>query len=662
MNLAARGRIAGSVFALCVLAMLVGACATSATSKALPERQEAAGGFASSLTNAREAGRRQAEDILAVYAELPARQVPGIAGLRLDIASAFSRLKREGRAHLTSDEVEELTVHNTDFWQAWFEFQPQDGSLLMLQASLLLDAGELFRASLILTVGVQALPLNGQERMLWMAQQARVNWTVFRRLDDLQERERSWSTKTARRIAGLQAALREWPADGFAAEALVQALAGVKSRRDATTDEPPIALDPTVRAAIAPELAQLARHNPIAATRYAATVADAAEFGRLWAALVDEEQPPDERGMVALADLATGLGLPDVALLLRRVVDARRGFLAPVEMTAVQNALGRLLPADGQQTVLARLESGRLPAVQLTRPAEAPLDTLPGMDPRVHPLLAEHAVREVARETLWIDTAGENAEVRAVHLHERSIRNSNVGRCSAALTDLDAALAVDPKHPEWHVDRAVVLAKLGREAEAEAEFETAGRSASKSELLRSSLAVQRFGQQRFAEAEKLFRGAKKGEDNYAYAVIMGFYAGGRRGAADPTWLRQHRAAGGKEWPEPILRFIAGEIDRRALLDAAHDSSDLRTTEQQCEAFFGLAQMALIKGDRDTAQREFESCVQTGIVGFIEFDLAKRELARLNAHPTVPPEPVSPPAAEPNPPTDNTRLPLKTAAE
>ena len=136
-----------------------------------------------------------------------------------------------------------------------------------------------------------------------------------------------------------------------------------------------------------------------------------------------------------------------------------------------------------------------------------------------------------------------------------------------------------------------------------------------------------LGEGRFAEAERLFRAARPEGGNYEYDVIFGYLAGLRRGAPDRAWLRQERLAG-PGWPAPIRRYLAGEIDRAALLQAARDPFDLRTTEQQCEAYLSLGMVALAAGDKEAAQREFENCVQSGIVGFIEYDLARRELARL----------------------------------
>jgi lipoprotein NlpI len=591
--------------------------------------------FRTSLINARTEGRREVEDILGVYVNLPAEQGPGVAALRRDVAEALARLKREGRERLSPSEVDRLTVNNSHFWDAWFEFDPRDSSLLMLHASLLMEAGELLRASMVLTLGVQALPLNVQERMFWFTQQARAHWTVFRRLDELRELEKSWGDNRRLREAGLARAMVDWPGDGLTWEALLQSRAGLKPGTLSSEDNAPISLKPEVRSSVAKDLAQLRRLNPVAAARYSEDRVVAADFGRLWTRLNDENKAVEQREVAQFAQQARRLAFPEMALVAGRVLAAQRGFMAPSDYELIRECLPQLLPAAEAERVLARLQEGRMPGFQLTRPAEQPTEVLDGMDPLVHPLLAEHAVREFAREALWINAAGDNTALRAEHLRARALGSSNVGRFAAALEDIDAALALQPKAGPWMVDRAVILSKMGRTADADAAFEEVGKLAPQADYLRSTLAVHRFGEGRFAEAEALHRAARPDTGNFEYEVIFGYLAGLRRGVPDLAWLQKNRMKS-PEWPAAIQRHLAGEIDRAELLRAARDPFDMRTTEQQCEAYFTLGQTALAAGDKETAQRELENCVQSGIVGFIEFGLARRDLSRLQP-PALPPQ-------------------------
>lgn len=597
--------------------------------------------FRTSFKNARSEGRREAEDILGVYVNLPAEQGPGIAALRRDVAEALALLKREGRDRLTTAEVDRLTIGNSHFWDAWFEFDPRDSSLLMLHASLLMEAGELLRASMVLTIGVQTLPLNVQERMFWFTQQAQTHWTIFRRLDELRELEKSWGESPRRREAGLARALADWPGDGLTLEALLQSRAGFKPGTISGEDNAPLPLTPAVRKRVSKELTQLRRINPVAAARYAEDREAAAEFGRLWTRMVDESNPVEQREVLQFAEQARRLGLAEMAMVAGRALAAQRGFMAPADLELIRHCLPQLLPPAESARILLRIQEGNTPGFVLTRPAEAPTDVLAGMDPLIHPLLAEHAVREFARETLWISAATDNAELRAEHHRARAIGSSNVGCFAGALQDIDDALALRPGTVAWQIDRAVILSKLGRTAEADVAFKEIRKLAPKDDFLRSTLAVHCFGEGRFAEAEALFRAARADTANFEYEVIFGYLAGLRRGTPDRAWLQTNRMKT-PVWPAAIQRHLAGEIDRAALLQAARAPFDMRTTEQQCEAYFTLGQVALAAGDKDAAQREFENCVQSGIVGFIEYDLARRELVRLR-----PPLPEAPPPPERN---------------
>ena len=631
-------QLARAVLLLSVI-LLAGCATSSRRPEAVTPATSAE--FREAMKNARGEGRSEVDDLLAIYGQVPAEMSPGLAALRLAIIDARTQAKIDGRDRLNAEEVDRLTLRNPDFWAAWFEFRPGDVSLQMLHASLLMEAGELFRASLVLTAGVQAAPISVRERMFWLAQQARTHWTIFRRLDDLRTQERSWVGSSRQGEAALAAALAEWPQDGYAAEALLRRHAGLSPRAADDDETQPVVLPAAVRARVSAELARLRRCSPVAAARYAEGPA-AAAFGRLWEEFTDEDQPVEERTLQQLAARAQELGFPEMALVFGRLQAARRGFYVPADFGAARQALGQWLPEPALTALMTPFEEGLAGRLQLTKPPEPPEEVLPGMDPLVHPLLAEHAVREHIRETLWLEAVKSQPVAVAAHLRERGIRSSNVGRFTAALSDLDAAVKLQPHVAGLLIDRAVVLAKLGREDDSEAAFAAARLLNPKDDYLRSSLAIRRLAQGRFVEAEALFLEASPKAENYEYSVIFGYLCSLRREVPDRAWLQAHRMKGTK-WPVPIQRYLLGEIDRRALLAAAQDPSDLRTSEQQCEAFLSLGEAALAAGDRETARADFENGLQTGIVGFIEYDLAKHELARL-----VSPETPAP-AAKPAPP-------------
>ena len=62
-----------------------------------------------------------------------------------------------------------------------------------------------------------------------------------------------------------------------------------------------------------------------------------------------------------------------------------------------------------------------------------------------------------------------------------------------------------------------------------------------------------------------------------------------------------------------------------------------SSEEECELYFVLAQLALGRGDVAGARRHLHNCLGTGITSFVEYAMAWHELRRLNAANPPPPE-------------------------
>ena len=83
---------------------------------------------------------------------------------------------------------------------------------------------------------------------------------------------------------------------------------------------------------------------------------------------------------------------------------------------------------------------------------------------------------------------------------------------------------------------------------------------------------------------------------------------------------------------PRLHFegVAGRIDEKPLFSRLEPQGGLRYSEEECELYFVLAQLALGRGDVAGARRNLHSCLGTGITSFVEYAMAWHELRRLNA--------------------------------
>ncbi|OLR92524.1 tetratricopeptide repeat protein [Actinokineospora bangkokensis] len=90
----------------------------------------------------------------------------------------------------------------------------------------------------------------------------------------------------------------------------------------------------------------------------------------------------------------------------------------------------------------------------------------------------EEALRLVTEGAEWLDrTIGpdDHALHRSVLLHNRAQLLARLGRAEEALTHLDRVIAIDPNHPDYHLDRGNLLHTLGRDAEAMADYDRAAR-------------------------------------------------------------------------------------------------------------------------------------------------------------------------------------------
>jgi serine/threonine protein kinase len=102
------------------------------------------------------------------------------------------------------------------------------------------------------------------------------------------------------------------------------------------------------------------------------------------------------------------------------------------------------------------------------------------------------------------------------------------------------------------------------------------------------------------------------------------------------WLGRHaelvevnKAAPGIQG-HPYPRYLAGDLAEAELLAVAGNSR-----WSLCECHFGIGMNRLAHGDRKGARVHFEKCVQTRIVGFIEYELSRCFLAHLERDPRWP---------------------------
>jgi lipoprotein NlpI/transglutaminase-like putative cysteine protease len=81
------------------------------------------------------------------------------------------------------------------------------------------------------------------------------------------------------------------------------------------------------------------------------------------------------------------------------------------------------------------------------------------------------------------------------------------------------------------------------------------------------------------------------------------------------------------WPNPVLRYLRGEIDFKSALAEAGAEKDHKA-QRECELYFFAGRKATLENKASEAKVLFRGSVGTGVSEFLEYGLAKRELARL----------------------------------
>ena len=86
---------------------------------------------------------------------------------------------------------------------------------------------------------------------------------------------------------------------------------------------------------------------------------------------------------------------------------------------------------------------------------------------------------------------------------------------------------------------------------------------------------------------------------------------------------------GNEWPIPLAKYYAGEIDENELLKAAESRDPVKWKNQHLDVWYCLGMKKLLDGDNVKAKEYFEKCVSTGLKDFEEYSRAKDELEKLS---------------------------------
>ena len=212
----------------------------------------------------------------------------------------------------------------------------------------------------------------------------------------------------------------------------------------------------------------------------------------------------------------------------------------------------------------------------------------------------------------------------------------SLGNYEASIDADESALACTPRDASLHASIASANLSLGRIAEARTAVERGYAIDRDNSSVQDVRARIDFLQERWADATARFR--------------LEIVSGEARDFADYDecflWLAQRRAGvlhpelpppgddeelntRKKRWPTPILELFKGERTEAALVQAIRDdAADNEPRERLTEALYYVGELRLAEGDLETARKHFASVRNLRVLSFVEFGMARAELARM----------------------------------
>jgi len=144
---------------------------------------------------------------------------------------------------------------------------------------------------------------------------------------------------------------------------------------------------------------------------------------------------------------------------------------------------------------------------------------------------------------------------------------------------------------------------------------------------------------RLSDAAKVFQMAARNNPEDLYSRLFYFLSLYRNGQVKEAQGYVTKVADDvkeEKWVVPVLRFYAGKVSEKELLEAASSKDSTTDIQQKCEAYFyiGMAYLLDMEEARLSehpglarAKEYFEKCVATGQTDFIEYKGAQVELGK-----------------------------------
>lgn len=217
--------------------------------------------------------------------------------------------------------------------------------------------------------------------------------------------------------------------------------------------------------------------------------------------------------------------------------------------------------------------------------------------------------------------------LRAEALVARGEQLDHLGRLDDAKADFLQALQLSPQSAEVLGAMAVNAFLRGADDEA---VRHAGAALAQSPADMGPRYTRVFAQYfrgdwRAARDEALQIVAQRGEVERSYAPIWLYLAERRAGGDGVAATASYQPTSSRPaWPHAVLQYLRGTGSFDAAMAATREDGK-PDAGRLCELYFYAGEKALLDGDKRTARQHWQKSVDTGVIEFNEYSMAKRAL-------------------------------------
>jgi transglutaminase-like putative cysteine protease/lipoprotein NlpI len=235
----------------------------------------------------------------------------------------------------------------------------------------------------------------------------------------------------------------------------------------------------------------------------------------------------------------------------------------------------------------------------------------------------------IAGLTAQLDGGFLNPRLRAEALVQRGEQRDALDQTGLARIDYDEAMRLVPDNAETITSAAINGFLDGDDARARALGLRALQLAPSDLEPDNTLGlVDYFASDYRAAAQRwTLLLAERSYRERVYPTILLYFASRRNGEDGAAAVQKFLPTSATPpWPYPVLQWMTGAADYdQAAKVAAENPKDL---SRLCELYFYAGEKFLLDGNPGKAREYFRKTIDTGVVEFMEYKLAQRELARM----------------------------------